>query len=103
MRFIPSVYIEVVLQSGLLQKCLVTQWASEILDPSVDMDRSGQVTLQREAFLTQLTQVLPVFLQVAHIALQVLEDFVTPLTQKSPLDQYAACIFCQLISSKMTL
>lgn len=90
MGLIPCVQIEVVLQRGLLGKCLVAQWASKRLDTSVDAYVPGQVTLLGKAFPTDQTQVLSVLLQVAHVALQVLVDSVTPPAQVWPLDQYAA-------------
>lgn len=89
MRLIPCVQIEVVLQRGLLGKCLVAQRASKRLDTGVDAYVVGQATLLGEALPTDQTQVLPVLLQVAHIALQMLEDSVTPPAQVWPLDQYA--------------
>lgn len=65
-----------VLQHGLLGKCHVAQRASERLKTSVDTNVS-QIILLRKDFSTDQTEILSVFLQVAHIALKVLKDFVT--------------------------
>lgn len=100
---VPCVQIEVVLQRGLLGKCLVAQRASKGLDSGVDAYVAGEVALLGKAFPADQTQELPVLLQVAHVALQVLEDSVTPPAQVRPLDQRAVRIVCQLVSRAVTV
>lgn len=89
MRLVPCVQVEVVLQRGLLGKCLVAQRASKRLDTGVDAYVVGEVAPLGKAFATDQTQVLSVRLQMAKIAFQVLEDSVTPPAQVRPMDQYA--------------
>lgn len=98
MGLIPCVQIEVVLQRSLLGKCLVAQRASERLDPGVRTYVADQVDPLGKTLPTDQTQVLSVRLQVAQVALQVLEDSVTPPAQVRPLTRCAVRAFLQLIS-----